>query len=78
MFADDSSIFMSNKSLVEPVSKLKSELLKVNNWLKANKLFPNLAKTNYSLFCSKENKAFIHDYTLIVSVYRRALVIEST
>jgi hypothetical protein len=47
MFADDTNLFMSSKSLGELVDKLNIELQKVNNWFKANKLSLNLNKTNY-------------------------------
>src|SRR5688572_9243920 len=53
MFADDTNVFLSNKSLTELVTKLNDELEKVDKWFEANKLSLNLGKTNYILFCSK-------------------------
>jgi retron-type reverse transcriptase len=44
MFADDTNVFMSNNSLIELVSKLNVELVKVDRWFKANKLSLNLKK----------------------------------
>src|ERR1043165_1332461 len=73
MFADDTNMFMSSKSLVELVDKFNIELQKVNNWFKANKLSLNLNKTNYILFCSKNNEAFEHDFKLTINIDKQSI-----
>ena len=62
MFADDTNVFMSNNSLIELVSKLNVELVKVDRWFKANKLSLNLKNYNYILFTSKRKMACNQDF----------------
>ena len=50
LFADDTSIFYSHKSLDQVESTLNLELNSVSNWLKANKLSLNVGKSNLLLF----------------------------
>ena len=55
-FADDTSIFYSSNNLADTVSVLNMELTKVSDWLKANKLSLNIAKTKCIYFEKKRNK----------------------
>ena len=73
MFADDTNVFMSSKSLVELVSKLNTELEKVNNWFKANKLSLNLDKTSYILFSSKGIKALKNNYKFSINIDKQSI-----
>ena len=50
LFADDTSIFYSHKNLEQLEFILNTELNHVSNWLKANKLSLNVAKSNLLLF----------------------------
>ena len=47
LFADDSNIFCTDKSLLRLETRVNAQLVKVHNWLCANKLSLNIEKTNY-------------------------------
>lgn len=50
LFADDSNLFYSNKSLSDLEAKINIELQSVYNWLCANKLSLNIEKSNFVKF----------------------------
>ena len=50
LFADDSNLFYSNKNPNTLVNVVNSELSKVTQWIRVNKLSLNLQKTKYMLF----------------------------
>ena len=50
LFADDTSVFIDGHSYAEGIEILNNELLKVSNWLMANKLTINLEKSHYMIF----------------------------
>ena len=50
LFADDTSIIYANNNLRTLESTVNSELAKVSEWLKANKLTLNIKKSNYIIF----------------------------
>ena len=52
LFADDSNIFFTHNSYEKLFTELNSELIKISEWFKVNKLSLNLTKTNYILFRS--------------------------
>ena len=54
-FADDTNLFFSHKNPDVLVNTINAELLKVSEWIKANKLSLNLLKTNYILFSNSLN-----------------------
>ena len=58
MYADDTNtiILISDKNLIQLENTINDELIKVNNWLKANKLLLNVNKTKYMLFIPNINK----------------------
>ena len=56
MFADDTNIFYSHKSLTELIHIVNIELNQVSNWLKANKLSLNVKKTHFILFHFRQRK----------------------
>ena len=56
MYADDTNIIISDKNLIQLENTINDELIKVNNWLKANKLLLNVNKTKYMLFIPNINK----------------------
>ena len=56
MFAGDTNLFYSckdNKTLFHTVN---TKLVKVNHWLKTNKLSSNVKKSNYTLFYKPSTK----------------------
>ena len=53
MYADDTSITYANSDIDCLVSTLNKELQNVFDWLKANKLFLNIDKTNFIIFQKK-------------------------
>jgi hypothetical protein len=52
LFADDTNVFMSDKSIDMLVNRVNVELQLVSTWFRANKLSLNLVKTNFILFRS--------------------------
>ena len=53
LFADDTCLVYSDKSLDALIQNVNQELIKICNWLNANKLSLNLNKCNYMLFCGR-------------------------
>ena len=54
LFAGDTNLFVSVKTMNEPKSKANSYLLKLDNRLKANKLHLNIDKTCYSVLSTNK------------------------
>ena len=50
MYADDSNVFISGDNSNELIEIANSDLIKICQWLNANKLSLNLNKTKYMLF----------------------------
>ena len=55
LFADDTNIFYSHPNLNTLTHIFNTELVKVSNWFKANKLSLNVKKTNYIHFKKKKH-----------------------
>ncbi len=55
LFADDTNIFLSHPNLNTLTHIFNTELIKVSNWFKANKLSLNVSKTNYIHFSKKKH-----------------------
>ncbi len=55
-FADDTSIFISGKSLSGISNTMNKELCQVFEWMKNNRLTFNIDKTLYMVTCSKGKK----------------------
>ena len=53
MFVDDTSVFLSEKSIANLQAKGNAELLNIDTWLASNKLSLNIDKTNFMLFKTK-------------------------
>ena len=58
LFADDTNIFLSGKSLCEMIITMNNELQKISDWLKANRLSLNVKKTHYMVFRSKQRLSY--------------------
>ena len=58
MFSDDTNLFYSHKDIKTLFNIVNNELIKINNWLKANKLSLSVDKTKYTFFhqlCISDN-----------------------
>ena len=66
LFADDTNIFFSHKSIDSLLSIVNAELIHVAEWFKANKLSLNLGKTNYVLFRSRRKSVPPTDHILSI------------
>ena len=77
LFADNTSILLANKSLDESEQLVNTELEKVTTWLLANKLSPNVSKSNFLLISShKDNRSIkmkINDKDLKQENYTKCL-----
>ena len=56
IFADDTNIFTTGKSINDVIEAMNEELKKVVIWLNANKLSLNVRKTHYMIFHGKNRK----------------------
>ena len=56
LFADDTSIYLSDCNESHLNNVISAELVKVCNWILANKLALNFDKTVYLLFSGKKKK----------------------
>ena len=53
LYADDSSLFLSDNDLDRLVIRFNDELQNISQWLYINKLILNVKKTNYIIFTNK-------------------------
>ena len=53
LFADDTSLFMSDVNLERLVTNFNIELDRISQWLCTNKLILNVKKTNYMIFTNR-------------------------
>ena len=56
LFADDTNLLYSDKDLKDLETVVNEELIKVGNWLDANKLSLNTSKSNFPTFHPYQNK----------------------
>ena len=56
IFADDTSVFISNSNLTTMYQRANEDLNSIYNWLGANKLSINFTKTKYVLFRTLRSK----------------------
>ena len=56
LFADDTSLLYANTNLKSLEKTVRGELLKVPDWLNANKLMLNAKKSNYVIFRPYQRK----------------------
>ena len=55
LFADDTNLILSHKNTLDLQESANKELVKVDTWLKCNKLSLNINKTKYIIFRSTKN-----------------------
>lgn len=53
-FADDSTVFLRGSSIDAMVTEANAELIKINDWLCANRLSLNVSKCSYTVFTNKK------------------------
>ena len=70
LFADDSNLFLSDKNLLNLERVINCELVKVKDWLNANKLTLNVSKSNFFIFLSYKKKV---NHNLKISINDVAL-----
>ena len=68
MFADDTNALDSDKNLNALEERCNNEMIKIVDWVNANKLSLNVKKTNYMLFSGK--KAHGNEQGIIISQKR--------
>lgn len=66
LFADDTSIFKSDKDLKNLFEHTNKELAKLSCWFQANKLSLNIKKTKYMLFKAKNKYIPIGDFSIMI------------
>ena len=57
LFADYTNLFFSHKNIHDLQKNLNDELIKVDTWVKCNKLSLNLNKTNFIIFHSNRHQS---------------------
>ena len=78
IFADDTSLFFSNKNLNQLLEFVNSELIKIHKWFQINKLSLNAKKTKYVIFHKqKMNQALIGNLPKL-SINKTAIERESS
>ena len=65
-FADDSSFFVSGRSLPELFNVLQNEIVKIREWLNNNKLSLNISKTNYMIMTNRKKVQQNDDFQLSI------------
>lgn len=68
LFADDTNLFISGKSITHLVQKTNEELAKLNDWFLANKLSLNIDKTFYSLYSPNKTVNLRAEYGLDIII----------
>ena len=69
LYADDTSVFYSNKNPSLAFNTLNIELEKITKWLVANKLSINVKKTNYTIFKARQKKLTLNNSNIIINKY---------
>ena len=67
MFADDTNLFLTGKSLSDIEKQMNEELVIINSWFQTNLLSLNISKTSYMIFGKKTHQDVnlkIEHYTL--------------
>ena len=64
LFADDTNIFYFSNKVDDLAKVINSELTKLDEWFKANKLLINTSKTNHCLFKPNRNKIINNEFTI--------------
>ena len=68
LYADDSNLFLTGKSITTLIDIMNRELSKIIEWLHSNKLSLNVSKTQYMIFGSKKNTTNMHKSVTINNI----------
>ena len=68
LFADDTNIFLSGNSVNTLVNTMNTELQKLVEWVRVNKLSLNIAKTHYMIFTTKGKNITVNNNVCINNV----------
>ena len=71
LFADDTTILIEGTQVNSMITSLNSELAKLTDWLKANKLSINVSKTHYMVFHRSRRKLDKQDILLDNTIIRQ-------
>jgi hypothetical protein len=66
LFADDTNLFLSHNYLSFMMNTINSELLKLSEWFKANKLSINIQKSSYMIFKTRQ-KRYIPEFSIEIN-----------
>ena len=59
IFADDSNLFCTNKSILDMEQVVNNNIVNINSWFNYNKLSLNIDKTNFVFFSSTSKENYI-------------------
>ena len=65
LFADDTSGLIFGKNLQELVQRMNSEINKLANWFRANKMAVNISKTKYIIFHTKGKRFTFNNNSIV-------------
>ena len=65
LFADDTNLLFADKNLKSLDQIVNNELVRVSDWLNANKLTLNAKKSNFVIFCPHQRK-MDHSVTILM------------
>ena len=68
MFADDTNISFSGKTLTELENRMNNELVKVKAWLETNRLSLNVAKTEFMVVGSRQRLSTFDNHDMRVEI----------
>jgi len=66
LFADDTNVFLSGKSVDETIQKMNDELINIVEWLRSNRLSLNIEKTNFMVFHTIRRNVDMSDIGLFI------------
>ena len=64
LFADDACLSLSHEDPVFLEKTINTEMIKIDTWLKTNKLFLNYSKSSYLIFSKKQHK---HNFKISIN-----------
>ena len=70
LYADDTSLMLSDRDLNSLKYKANNELKKVDLWLRMNKLSLNYSKTNYIIYNNQPHKTTKDEFTIVMNKTR--------
>ena len=70
LYADDTNLFFSDNDLSRLMNTVNSELLKLAEWFRANKLSLNVKKTHYMIFHQGRVKHMHQNFNIIIDGYK--------